>query len=284
YSLGVILYEALTGQLPFHGSSRMVLAQVLAEEPVPPRRLNDRVTRDLQTVCLKAMAKEPGGRYPTAAALAEDLRRFLAGRPVQARPLRAAGKTWRWARRNPVPAALIAALVLVTALGFAGVTWQWRRAARHLAESEHQRLRAEQSFDRLRQSWHNLTTLCSNELIAETPEPFRQELRAKAREECHAFIEQCCDDPALRRDVARAYYLLGGLQGDASGAGEKAVEAYRRALSLWNELAGEQPTVFEFRRERARTLRALALMQLSAGQSAAAVPRLRQARELLAAL
>ena len=105
YSLGVILYHALTGELPFRGTQRMMLHQVLNDEPRPPRRLNDRIPRDLETVCLQAMAKEPNRRYASAADLAADLRRFLAGQPVKARPIGRLDKAWRWCRRNPMLAA-----------------------------------------------------------------------------------------------------------------------------------------------------------------------------------
>ncbi len=77
YSLGVVLYQMLTGELPFRGTTRMLLHQVLHDEPRPPRRLNDRIPRNLETICLKAMAKEPPRRYQKASDLANDLRRFL---------------------------------------------------------------------------------------------------------------------------------------------------------------------------------------------------------------
>jgi WD40 repeat protein len=117
YSLGVILYQLLTGELPFRGTTRMLLHQVLHDEPRLPRKLNDRIPRDLETVCLKAMAKEPGRRYQTAGALAEDLRRFLDGRPIVARPVGRLERGWRWARRNRAVSALAASLALVFVAG-----------------------------------------------------------------------------------------------------------------------------------------------------------------------
>ena len=133
YSLGVVLYQMLTGELPFRGTPRMLLHQVLHDEPRRPRRLNDRIPRDLETICLKAMVKEPGRRYATAAESGADLRRFLAGEPIRARRVGAAEHAWRWCRRNPAVAGLGAAAFLAMALGTAVSTAQAIRARRAVA-------------------------------------------------------------------------------------------------------------------------------------------------------
>jgi WD40 repeat protein/tRNA A-37 threonylcarbamoyl transferase component Bud32 len=104
YSLGVILYQLLTGELPFRGSEQMIVLQIVNEEPAGLRKLNRCIPRDLETICLKCLEKEPRRRYQTAAALAEDLRRFLAGESIQARPIRTMGRVWRWSRRHPASA------------------------------------------------------------------------------------------------------------------------------------------------------------------------------------
>ena len=117
YALGALLYEMLTGRPPFRGETAAETErQVIHDEPVSPSRLNTKVPRDLETICLKCLSKEPQRRYASAAALADDLRRFGEGRPIQARPVGWGERSWRWCRRNPTAAALV-----VTALALVGL-------------------------------------------------------------------------------------------------------------------------------------------------------------------
>ncbi len=129
YGLGALLFHLLTGRAPFVAAGAAeALAQVLHEEPLSPRLLNPAVPSDLAAVCLRCLHKEPGQRYPSAGALAEDLRRFLEGRPTLARPAGPLGRVGRWARRRPALAAALAAAGAMALAGVSGITWQWRRA------------------------------------------------------------------------------------------------------------------------------------------------------------
>jgi tetratricopeptide (TPR) repeat protein len=126
YALGAILYECLTGRPPFRGATLgETTLQVLHQEPVPPRKFQPSVPRDLETICLKCLRKEPPKRYASAGDLADDLRRQLDGRSVAARPASRAEQAWRWARRNPRDAAL--GLVVLLTLLLAGGVWFWHR-------------------------------------------------------------------------------------------------------------------------------------------------------------
>jgi hypothetical protein len=117
YSLGVVLYEMLTGTRPFAGSGRMLLLQVLEDDPRPPRQLRHEIPRDLETICLKAMSRSPARRYETAGQFADDLRRFLAGEAIAARPLGYAERLVRWTKRYPLAASLFLAVLVGSAAG-----------------------------------------------------------------------------------------------------------------------------------------------------------------------
>jgi hypothetical protein len=123
YSLGVVLYELLTRERPFQGNRRMLLLQVLEDEPRPPRQLNEQAPRDLETICLKALAKSPARRYQSAGELADDLRRFLRGEPIAARPMGHLERLWRWCRRYPLAASLLVIVSLGSVVGFWYLSW-----------------------------------------------------------------------------------------------------------------------------------------------------------------
>jgi eukaryotic-like serine/threonine-protein kinase len=175
YALGAILYELLTGRPPFVGvTSLETLIHVMADDPLPPRRLQPGVPRDLETVCLQCLRKHPGERYASTLALAEDLHRFLDGAPVHARPIGLWERGWKWARRSPWVAGLSAMLVLVVVLAFVLVTWMWRDAvsAGEAEEKAHaataEALRESQAnlyFDRIGRS--DLEWLANNPVRAE---------------------------------------------------------------------------------------------------------------------
>jgi len=137
YGLGAILYEMLTGRPPFRADTLMdTLRLLLEQEPDLPQAINPKVDLDLQTICLKCLEKDPARRYPSAQALAQDLQRFAQGEPIQARPVSTVERTWRWCRRKPVPAALVAVLVLVFGGGLPLVTALWAHAAQQTREAE----------------------------------------------------------------------------------------------------------------------------------------------------
>src|SRR5262249_32301959 len=131
YALGLTLYELCSLNPAFTEHDRAkLLQQVLHDEPLPLRRVNPAIPRDLETIVHKAMAREPERRYPTPRALAEDLQRFIEDRPIRARRTSTRERLWRWCRRNPAVASLISALVLVLLAGKAGIAWKWLEAER----------------------------------------------------------------------------------------------------------------------------------------------------------
>src|SRR5258706_9027930 len=139
YALGATLYELLTGRPPFRGETHTETErQLLTREPVRPSQLNAKVPRDLETICLKCLQKEPTRRYESASALADDLRRFREGRPIRARPVGWAARVWRWSKRNPTGAALVTtALVLAMTAGAGGIWFVQQRAERLAQAARH---------------------------------------------------------------------------------------------------------------------------------------------------
>jgi eukaryotic-like serine/threonine-protein kinase len=145
YSLGAMLYHLLVGCPPFMGENPAeIIRQVVEREPTSPRLLLPSVPRDLETICLRCLEKEPARRYPTARALADELGRYLRGEAIQARPLGIIGRTVRWCRRKPAQAALTGSLGVAVALGLVSVLWGWSSTR----QSFHREVEARQTAER----------------------------------------------------------------------------------------------------------------------------------------
>jgi tetratricopeptide (TPR) repeat protein len=231
YALGVVLYELLVGRPPFQGDSMLeVLQRVAAETPVALRRLRSSVPRDLETICLKCLEKDPRKRYPSAAALAEDLRRFQAGESIRARPAGVVERFGRWCRRRPLVAGLSAGLVAVFLAGFGGVTHQWLAADR-------ERQRAEEGFRKAKQAVDECFLRATEDpalqgpamarvrkLLLETTLPYYQD-----------FLTRRGSDPALKREAAETYARVGTINLDV-GQKMDALTAFEESHRLWEEL------------------------------------------------
>jgi tetratricopeptide (TPR) repeat protein/serine/threonine protein kinase len=144
YALGAILYEMLTGRPPLVGSTVLeTLDMVQNKEPLPPSQLQPSVPRDLETICLKCLQKEPAKRYTNTEALADDLRHFLAGEPIKARPVSRLERGWRWCKRNPRVATLSAVTALLIVTAAAALTALWVNSSRE-EKAAHERAAQEQ--------------------------------------------------------------------------------------------------------------------------------------------
>ena len=214
YALGAILYEMLTGRPPFKGTiPAETVWQVIHEEPVPPSRLLSRVPRDLETICLKCLAKEPPKRYASAEALADDLRHYLAGQTILARRAPAWERGLKWARRRPTTATLLV-LGLAAVLGFVGAALQYDHDARNKERREDKRLAALriESVDALfkgrdalaQKDWTSGQLILSKLLTKIEAEPRLADLRARAAETLDRINRGLADQQA--REVDRARY------------------------------------------------------------------------------
>jgi serine/threonine protein kinase/Flp pilus assembly protein TadD len=242
YGLGAILYETLTGRPPFAAATVVAtLGLVRQDEPVPPRRLQPTVPRDLETICLKCLRKEAGRRYATAKDLADDLRRFRAGEPVRARPVGTSERVVSWCRRNPGVAGLLAALLLVFLAGVAGVLWQWHRASRERDIARQQKERAEQRLQTVCDGVERLNRLGRD--LLHRPGLYRT--GQTVLEEALAFYQQMlpqeAKDPRLRRQAATLFRQVAEIH-HYLGQSEQAADAFDRQAHLLTGLLSEEPT------------------------------------------
>ncbi len=160
YGLGAILYELLAGRPPFHAETQLdTLLLVLNDEPIPPSRSQTRIPDDLETICLNCLRKEPGARYPDGAALAEDLRRFLTHRPINARRVGLLGRARLWCRRKPTQAALTISVAILLVLIAVGATLAAHRLREELWTSYLAQARASRGTDLPGRSFDDLNAL-----------------------------------------------------------------------------------------------------------------------------
>lgn len=227
YSIGAILYELVAGRPPFRAASPFeTIRQVIQDEPLSPRLVNPGVPRDLETICLKCLQKDPARRYATAQDLADELGRFLRGEPILARPISPLARFWRLCRRYPVAASAIAAAVLLLVTTAAVSTSLSIVTARALAASE-------QSLRDAMQVVEEFLTKVSEDTLLNQPglQPVRRELLEKALAYYQKFLKQRANDPRVQHELAGAMFRVGQIT-ELLDSPDKALPSYEQAKAM----------------------------------------------------
>jgi tetratricopeptide (TPR) repeat protein len=299
YSLGAILYELLTDRPPFRGQSPLeTMLQVQEGQLVRPRALCPRLSRDLETICLKCLEKEPGRRYPSAADLAEDLDRFVAGEPIRARPPGPAGRLWRWCRRRPVVAGLALALLVSLAGGLAAALWQGHEAEVNLVEATFQSKRAEENYRQAQQNFQHaeerflLAHRAVNDFcgrveaeLAATPglQAVRRRLLRDALAYYNEFLRQRGNDPGLQAELADTFHRIAWITAEV-GSKAEALAAHQQTLAIYQSLTKADPNNRGFQSKLASAYHNVALLQADTGHPREAESAYEQAAVLMKAL
>jgi serine/threonine-protein kinase len=290
YGLGVILYELLTGQQPFSGEAiDELLRRIQDEPPRPPRSLNSRVDHDLEAIVLACLRKRPEERYPTAAAVADDLDRYWAAQPVSVRRISKPRRLWLWCRRQPVIAGLTAALLLLAVTGYVLVLAQWRRAeANFLAQrsererAEGERTRAEGNLDRLEELLDDICSRLSEQKLAAAPgfQPVRKQFLDAGLKHYQEVLAQRSGNPRLRSQVALTHYRISVITA-AIGSRADALASCRRALDLYEELHEEVPDNTDILLHLAQSAQRVGVLQSELGHGDDAAVSFRRGLEVL---
>jgi tetratricopeptide (TPR) repeat protein len=246
YGLGAVLYTILAGKPPFQGDSVLeTIAQVKDRALDPPSRNGRRIDRDLETICLKCLEKEPGRRYGSAEEVAADLERWLAGIPILARQTGRAEHAWRWCRRNPAVATLTVTVASLLILVLSGLVFSNRTIARERAEAERQRDEASRAVDEM------YTEVAEQWLEQQAAlEPLQRTFLEKALGYYQRFASEVSTDPKVRLKAAQAYLRAGAIQRKL-GRFEEAGVLYQRVLPILEGLAAESPSVPQYQSDLA---------------------------------
>lgn len=232
YGLGATLYHMLTGRPPFQSPSVMdIIKQVISDDPIAPRQLDSNIDRDLETICLKCLEKDPSRRYATAEELAADLHSYRVGKPIAARPISTAGRAWRWCQRNRTIAALSTAVAVAVLLALVGTTLGYWNATRARAASEAGFRDARSAFDDIVERIRDERTLNEPRL-----QDLKEDLLQKALDYYEAFLNRRGNDQAIRQEVAETHYRVGLLQ-DEIVSPDAALESFGRARVIQADLA-----------------------------------------------
>jgi serine/threonine-protein kinase len=295
YALGMTLYELLTLKAAYASGDRLKLIEMIRqEEAASPRSVDARIPRDLETIVMKAIDKDPKRRYQSADEMGEDLQRFVNDEPIKARRVGQVERFTRWCRRRPAVAGLLAAVLLLMAAGTAVSTWQAvvaTRAREDLAK-KHAELEAEQAkvqarFDLAVKAIETFHTGVSEDTLLKNPE--FKELRTKLLKEAAGFyadLEKLLagkTDAKSRKLLADGYFQLGELTAKI-GDQKEALAVQRTALALRRELAAAPGAGVETRLDVARSLRAVGRLLDSTGDLAGALSAFEEQRDLAAAL
>ena len=236
YSLGATLYHLLTGRAPFQASNLAeTIRQIIDNEPVALRQLNASIDRDLETICLKCLRKNPAGRYDSCAAFADDLELYLSGRPIIARPVSRIERVWRWCQRNPIPAALTGTAIALAFATMLSVVIGYRNTTAALATAESRVQQALQIVNDL------FTRVSEDELLHEPGlQLLRKDLLEKALKHYQYFLEESGGKEALREEVASSHFRVGMIS-QALGEFETAVAELKLARSMQEKLLKVHP-------------------------------------------
>ncbi len=275
YGLGATLYCLLSGKPPFQASSSaLTMKQVLEADALPLRQVNPSVDQDLETICMKCLEKSPIRRYGSAAELADELKRYLEGRPILARPISVPERAARWCRRNPASASMIgltlsAIVVAIVSLSVANV------------RTEAARKTSEESFQDAMSAVNDFFTRVSEERLLNEPglQEVRRDLLERARDYYAKFVKRRGNDPSVRAELAAAHFRMGIIVEELDSP-DAALDWFRKSRDLEKSLVATQPASTERARALSLAINAMGRASMKLGKLDEAEEHFREAEKL----